>query len=104
MKSGSDARDWYHLAVFPRFIWVCEISTVVNAAEQVIGELVMDATAAPSDKADALIIAHYPKRIYCKLPEDASYDSEYDGSLDFHKLCSWRPFEHYDSNLTPFEA
>ena len=40
-------------------------------SNKVIGEIVLDATSSADVYADSLIIAYYPKCIFCRLPQDA---------------------------------
>jgi hypothetical protein len=104
-----EVRAWYSTTVFPKFVWVCELSTVSMYSEKVIGEIILDATSSADANADSLIIAHYPKRIFCRLPQDTVNDKSgvdthstvgnEDDAVEFHKICKWQPFFPYDSNL-----
>lgn len=103
IEVGNDAIDYYHGILFPKFIWVCEISTFQDYPERIHGEIVLDATASPSMPGDSLILAHYPGRIYHKTPDD-SYDDIFnqqpsDDNVNFDRIVKWAPFSCYDSNL-----
>lgn len=109
IKAKSDARGWYCATLFPRFVWVCEISVLSENSNKVIGEIILDATASPESCADSLIIVHYPHRIFCNLPKDikdlikngdsAIKPAEEDDDLLFYNVEKWNSFEPYDSNL-----
>ena len=106
-----EVRAWYSTTVFPKFVWVCELSTVNMYSKKVIGEIILDATSSADANVDSLIIAHYPKRIFCRLPQDIVKDKikvdtqgaveNEDDTVKIHKICEWQPFLPYDSNLYP---
>ena len=80
-------------------------------SKKVIGEIILDATSSADANVDSLIIAHYPKRIFCRLPQDIVKDKievdtqdaaeNEDDTVEIHKICEWQPFLPYDSNLYP---
>lgn len=95
---NKEVRSWYRTTVFPKFVWVCELSIVDKYAEEVIGEVILDATSSADAYADSLIIAHYPRRIFRRFPQDIQKSGdEADGNM--HEIQSWQPFRPYDSNL-----
>lgn len=96
---NEEVRAWYSTTVFPKFVWVCELSTVDLYSKKVIGEIVLDATSSADAYADSLIIVHYPKRIFCRLPQDAKKNETDLDTDDFHEIRQWQPFLPYDSNL-----
>lgn len=108
---NAEVRAWYSTTIFPKFVWVCELSTVLMHSKKVIGEIILDATSSADANADSLIIAHYPNRIFCRLPQDivnqkievdtqGAAETE-DDTVAIHKICEWQPFLPYDSNLYP---
>lgn len=97
-KGNEEVRSWYRTTVFPKFIWVCELSVVDKYKEEVIGEIILDATSSADAYADSLIIAHYPWSIFCKLPQDIQKLEDQDDS-NMHEIREWKPFQPYDSNL-----
>lgn len=100
-ENNKEVEEWYATTVFPKFVWVCELSTVDQYSESVFGEIILDATSSADAMADSLIIAHYPKRIFCRLPQDVQQN---DGNFDtnyFHEIKEWNLFKPYDSNLYP---
>ena len=100
-NGNEEARAWYSTTVFPKFVWVCELSTVDSYSKQVIGEIILDATSSADAYADSLIIAFYPNCIFCRLPQDVIRD-ELEPDIDIiHKIEKWQPFLPYDSNLYP---
>lgn len=95
---NEEVRSWYRTTVFPRFVWVCELSIVDKYIKEVIGEVILDATSSADAYTDSLIIAHYPRCIFCKLPQDIQeLGDEEDGNI--HEISKWHPFQPYDSNL-----
>jgi hypothetical protein len=68
-------------------------------SDKVIGEIILDATSSADAYADSLIIAHYPKRIFCRLPEDARKNRPDFDTDEIHEIRKWKPFLPYDSNL-----
>lgn len=98
-NGNEEARAWYRTTVFPRFVWVCELSTVDMYSKKVIGEIILDATSSADAYADSLIIAFYPRSIFCRLPQDVK-KCDYESDVDIiHKIEKWQPFFPYDSNL-----
>lgn len=100
-NGNEEARSWYSTTVFPKFVWVCELSTVDLYSKKVIGEIILDATSSADSYTDSLIIAFYPKCIFCRLPQDVK-KGEYEPDVEIiHKIKTWQPFLPYDSNLYP---
>ena len=100
-NGNEEVRSWYSTTVFPKFVWVCELSTVDMYSKKVIGEIILDATSSADAYADSLIIAHYPKRIFCRLPQDAQRNEISFDTDEIHEVKQWQPFLPYDSNLYP---
>lgn len=100
-NGNEEVRSWYSTTVFPKFVWVCELSTVDMYSKKVIGEIILDATSSADAYADSLIIAHYPKRIFCRLPQDARKNEIGFDTEEIHEVKQWQPFLPYDSNLYP---
>lgn len=107
---NTEVRAWYSSAIFPKFVWVCELSTVDLYSKKVIGEIILDATSSADAYTDSLIIVHYPKHIFCRLPQDMikdkfginfQYEENEDDVIEVHEICEWQPFLPYDSNLYP---
>ena len=70
-------------------------------SNKVIGEIVLDATSSADAYAyaDSLIIAHYPKCIFCRLPQDARKNEVNFDMDEIHEVRTWKPFDPYNSNL-----
>lgn len=93
---------FYNSVVYPKFIWVCELSTIETFNNnKIIGEIVLDATATPLQPLDSVILVNYPYQIYIRNPEDSNgylndqiehYDSE-----QFVYVEDWQLFEPYYS-------
>lgn len=92
-----EVRDLYNITVFPKFVWVCELTTrAFYEKEQVIGEIIIDATSSADAKMDSFIIIHYPNVICRRMPEDFA---QIDDSV-FEKINDWHPFSIFQGNLT----
>ena len=72
------ARETYAIVPMPRFVWVCELYRVSDYCKGVdneelkaFGEIVIDATSAPSrgHSYRSLILMHYPKVIGVRFPD-----------------------------------
>lgn len=118
---NTEVRAWYRTTIFPKFVWVCELSTVNMYPKEVIGEIILDAASSADAYTDSLIIAHYPGRIFCRLPRDMMksendtqgiVEGEFSNDLqsvvedevgvytdEIHKIYEWKTFLPYDSNL-----
>lgn len=96
---NEEVRAWYSTTVFPKFVWVCELSTIDMYSNKVIGEIILDATSSADAYADSLIIAHYPKCMFCRLPQDARKNETNFDMDEIHEVRTWRPFDPYNSNL-----
>ncbi len=94
-QGNCEVRDLYNETVFPKFVWVCEISAR-EADDQVLGEIVIDATSSADAKVDSFIIVHYPNRICRRKPEDfAGADAS-----KFEAIRDWQPFARFHGNLS----
>jgi len=52
----------------PKFVWVCEISTLeLYKQRKIIGEIVLDATAFKDDKLDKIILLRYPNKLAYRI-------------------------------------
>lgn len=99
LGQNEEARAWYSMTLFPKFVWVCELSLAETYTQEVIGEIILDATSSAEAYADGLIIAHYPKRIFCRLPQDAGKNANLFDEDEIHEIKHWHSFSPYDSNL-----
>lgn len=91
-----EVRDMYNITVFPKFVWVCELTTrVFYEKNQVIGEIIIDATSSADAKMDSFIIIHYPNVICRRMPEDFA---EIEDSV-FERIKDWHPFAAFHGNL-----
>lgn len=56
--NGSNAASFYSATLFPKFVWVCElysIETYLDGDPELIGEIVLDATASSHDSENVII-------------------------------------------------
>ena len=99
-RLSPEVRDLYNMTVFPKFIWVCEITTE-SLYEQnlVLGEIIIDATSSADAKTDSSIIIHYPYTIGRRRPQDIENKVD----LLFAKVSEWFPFKTFCKNLTNFD-
>lgn len=88
-------KERYINTPFPRFVWVCEIYLKSDYPDFCIGEVVIDATAAPNVKMGSVIILHYPHAVFHQLP-DKKNDVQHP---IFRELPSWEKFDGYRGNL-----
>lgn len=66
-------KGFYNSVVYPKFIWVCELSTIETFNNnKIIGEIVLDATATPLQPLDSVILVNYPYQIYLRKPNDSN--------------------------------
>ncbi len=64
---------FYNSVVYPKFIWVCELSTIETFENnKIIGEIILDATASPLQPVDSVILVNYPYQIYLRKPNDSN--------------------------------
>lgn len=64
---------FYNSVVYPKFIWVCELSTIETFNNnKIIGEIILDATATPLQPLDSVILVNYPYQIYLRKPNDSN--------------------------------
>lgn len=97
-NDNKELRDFYNEAFYPKFVWVCEIYDRTHYPKEVIGEIIVDATASPEMKANSAIIIHYPKMI-CIRGTDALQKGT---QFEFREIVDWKLFKPYDGNLSPF--
>lgn len=88
-------KERYINTPFPRFVWVCEIYSKADYPNSCIGEVIIDATAAPNAKMGSVIILHYPFAVFHQLPDKKS-DLQHP---IFRKLLYWEKFDGYRGNL-----
>lgn len=94
-EKNAQVREYYINTPFPRFVWVCELYLKEDYPDKCIGEIIIDATAAPSAKSGSVIILHYPNAILFKLPtENSSLRNRH-----FLKIEVWEKFDGYRGNL-----
>lgn len=94
-KDNAEARELYINTPFPRFIWVGEIYNPENYPNLCSGEMIIDATASAKAYSSAVILLHYPKNIFRRLPEETSGLHE----IVLHRFEKWECFEGYRGNL-----
>lgn len=98
-KDNREVRDLYNITVFPKFIWICEITTQkLFSEEKVVGEIIIDATSSADAKMDSFIMIHYPGVVYRRMPED----SVERGEIYQYNLKTWSPFERFCGNLRKY--
>lgn len=93
--ANTDIKERYINTPFPRFVWVCEVYLKVDYPNLCIGEVIIDATAAPNVKMGSVIMLHYPNTVFQQFPNKQ-------GDLQhpiFRKLPIWEKFEGYRGNL-----
>ena len=92
---NTSIKERYINTPFPRFVWVCEIYLKSDYPNSCIGEVIIDATAAPNVKMGSIIIFHYPYTIFHQLPDEKA-DLQHP---IFRKLPKWEKFDGYRGNL-----
>ena len=93
---NKEIQDYYNMTIFPKFVWVCEISSkALYEKHQVMGEIIIDATSSPNAKMDSIIIVNYPYALCRRMPEDFSKASK----AYFQAVEDWKPFEIFHGNL-----
>lgn len=96
-KKNTEIRDLYNMTIFPKFIWVCEVTTAsLHEKGLIMGEILIDATSSAEAKVDSSIIIHYPYTIGRRMPEDATGND----NINFEIVKEWNPFEEFHGNLT----
>lgn len=91
-----EIRDLYNITMFPKFVWVCELSTVSLMKDNLIfGEIIIDATSAADSKANSSIIIHYPHAIARRTP---IYNPK-QNDMVFNKIKNWSFLETFKDNL-----
>lgn len=94
-EKNTQIREYYINTPFPRFVWVCELYLTNDYPNKCIGEIIIDATAAPNAKSRSVIILHYPNSILFKLPtENSSLKNRC-----FMEIEEWEKFDGYRGNL-----
>lgn len=95
-NGNCEVRDLYNMTVFPKFVWCCELTTrAFYQKDQILGEIIIDATSAADAKTDSFIIIHYPNAVCHRRPEDFIEE----GDAEFEHVREWRPFEAFHGNL-----
>lgn len=94
-KDNYDVRERYINTPFPRFVWVCELYLKEDYPDCCIGEIIVDATAAPNVKIGSVILLHYPGIVFTQLPNQKD-DVQ---APVFSKLQKWNKFQGYKENL-----
>lgn len=97
-SNNRELRDAYNEAIFPKFVWVCEICDRMNYPQKMIGEIIVDATASPEAKANSAIIISYPGMICIRQPDALLNDNKF----EFEQINEWNPFAPYNGNLYLF--
>ncbi len=101
-SSGNcEVRDLYNMTVFPKFVWVCGITTrILYQKDQAMGEIIIDATSSADAKMDSFIIIHYPNVICRRMPEEFNEGRE----SVFESIEEWKPFASFHGNLREYNA
>jgi len=89
-------KDLYLQLSMPKFIWVCELSTPKLFPNQIVGEILWDATASHKDRYSFILI-HYPEHIIIN-DRDSLVDSPKRFSLN-RALPGVDAYDIYRSNL-----
>ena len=98
---NKEIQDYYNMTVFPKFVWVCEISSkALYENQQVLGEIIIDATSSPDAKMDSIIIVNYPYALCRRMPEDFLKASE----ACFEEVKEWKPYDIFRGNLTDCQS
>lgn len=98
---NKEIQDYYNMTVFPKFVWVCEISSkALYENQQVLGEIIIDATSSPDAKMDSIIIVNYPYALCRRMPEDFLKASE----ACFEGVKEWKPYDIFRGNLTDCQS
>lgn len=100
-----EAADAYDICMSviasPKFVWVCEISSkALYENQQVLGEIIIDATSSPDAKMDSIIIVNYPYALCRRMPEDFLKASE----ACFEEVKEWKPYDIFRGNLTDCQS
>ncbi len=91
-----EVRDLYNMTIFPKFVWCCELTTrAFYQKDQVLGEIIIDATSAADAKTNSFIIIHYPNAVCYRRPEDFVET----GDAEFKYVKNWCPFTAFQDNL-----
>ena len=89
-----EAAQLYAGIPMPRFVWVCEIYTKDSYMNnQVVGEIVMDATSSRQDEARSIILFHYPFFLVYRNPSEPWNEYFWKKKfLNTGRLSTWTPF------------
>lgn len=94
--SNPEIQQIYNQIAFPKFVWVCEISTPELFEEgKVFGEIIIDATASAEVKSNSFILLHYPGAILGRT----SGDFPLVGPIHFKSIASRDAFDRFEGNL-----
>lgn len=95
-KDNHEIRDIYNVTAFPKFVWVCELSTKKMYMDgKILGEIIIDATSSADAKAESFIVIHYPGVVCYRMQDDLVKGVQ----PQFYELDDWRPFTCFDGNL-----
>ncbi len=84
------------MTIFPKFVWCCELTTrAFYQKDQVLGEIIIDATSAADAKTNSFIIIHYPNAVCYRRPEDFVET----GDAEFKYDKNWCTFTVFQDNL-----
>lgn len=74
MSFQDDLALLYSSIPMPRFVWVCEISSQeLYKTNNILGEIVIDATSTKYDKDGSIILCLYPNILACRMPNEPYY-------------------------------
>ncbi len=80
---------------FSHFVWVCELFEASDYPHSCCGEIIIDATAGASAKADSVILINYKEYVFVHMPDEQGNTND----LKFDKMGSWDKYESYGGNL-----
>lgn len=103
MQNNKEIQDFYNLTVFPKFVWVCELSSKKmypkgDEEGSAIGEIIIDATSSADAKLDSVILINYPHSLYRRMPENFFKKDK----VSFEEVKNWNPFPIFRSNLKQY--
>lgn len=95
---SADVAAFYSTFLFPKFVWVAEISTYsAYQKKKVYGEIVLDATAGRMSHIDSLIMVRYLDRVGYRTPSEG-IRTVFDRLRHRTKSATY-PYDMYESNL-----
>jgi hypothetical protein len=95
MQNNNSKKLYLNLKM-PKFIWVCEISTIKHYKNnKILGEIVLDSTSSIQDKLNSLIFIRYQNRI--TINKDNNFDKLKE--LLSYKINIKKEFGIFDKNL-----